>query len=84
MTTRNEVYKVIDAEREFQNKRYAGRHHEVGAYLTLLRNYISKAEEGWVSGAGDLDALNIIRKIAGIAVHCMEEHGALPRLPYDK
>ncbi|GAG92939.1 unnamed protein product, partial [marine sediment metagenome] len=50
--------------------------HTVGNYLTMLRRYANKADEAWTDNAGDLAALDVIRKIAGIAVHCMEDWGA--------
>lgn len=74
--SREVVYRAIDSERKYQNEKWAGHSHEVGAYLTLLRSYINKAEEAWTSNKGDEEALDVVRKIAGISVHCMEEHGA--------
>ena len=86
MTTRQEVYTAIDTEREYQDKHIANdpeRHdrvndanHSVGAYLTMLDAYVRKAQDAWTDHAGHDRALEIVRKIAGIAVHCMEDHGA--------
>lgn len=71
---RNEVYKLIDTEREYQDKKWKGHKHEVGAYILLLEDYVLQARIAWVQNSGDHYALDNIRKIAGIAVHCMEEH----------
>ena len=78
---RAEVYDAIDGERDYQNKQWSGpdHQHEVGAYITLLAAYVQKAQTAWTDKSGDYDALHVIRKIAGIAVHCMEEHGAPKR-----
>ncbi len=76
MITRQEVYEAIDTERDYQDKQWNGHTHEVGAYLTLLRTYLREAEESWSRSDGDRAALHSIRKIAAIAVHTMEEHGA--------
>lgn len=73
---REDVYDIVDSERCYQDERWAGHKHEVGAHLTLLRSYMREAEEAWVFNNGDRLALQSIRKIAGIAVACMEEHGA--------
>jgi hypothetical protein len=78
-TTREEVYKVIDGERNYQNTKWAGHSHEVGAYLTMMRNYMTKAEYAWTDNNGELPALDVIRKIAAICVHCMEENGIVER-----
>jgi hypothetical protein len=76
--TREEVYKIIDGEREYQNHlgstRTDGLPHSVGDYIVMLDRYIRRAVDGWTDHAGTAYALHEIRKIAGIAVHCMEDH----------
>ncbi|MEY4723362.1 MAG: hypothetical protein RLZZ324_875 [Candidatus Parcubacteria bacterium] len=88
--TRQEVYEAIDGEREYQDSCIAHdptRHetgpdsnHSVGAYLTMLAEYVRKAQQEWTDKAGHGPALEVIRKVAGIAVHCMEDHGAPKRV----
>ena len=41
----------------------------------MLRTYMNKADEAWTLNAGDESALEIIRKMAGICVKCLEDHG---------
>ena len=81
--TRAEVYAAIDSERDYQDRlgadRTAGQAHPVGSYLTMLRHYLREAEEAWTKTAGDAAALESIRKIAGISVRCMEDHGTTLR-----
>lgn len=83
-TPRAEVYAAIDTERDYQDKlplcRGDGSPKSVGEYLTLLRAYSAKADSAWTDNPGDEKALHVIRKIAGIAVYCMEIHGAPPRV----
>ncbi len=83
MTSRKEVYTVIDGEREYQNSlgsdRTDGANHSVGDYLTMMRTYFRKAEDAWTNKPGVEASLHEIRKIAAIAVRCMEEHGAPKR-----
>lgn len=80
---RLEVYAAIDAERDYQNSlgpdRTDGNQHTVGDYLIMLDRYVRKAQDEWTDRAGNTSALDQIRKIAGIAVRCMEEHGIVNR-----
>lgn len=75
---RNEVYKLIDGERDYQDSlppsRTDGRNHTVGEFMVMLQYYMNKAIEGWTMTPNDKGALDNIRKIAGICVHCMEHH----------
>lgn len=81
--TRQEVYALIDGERVYQDSlpitRSDGSAKTVGDYCTMLRAYQNKLDAAWTDNPGVEHALPIIRKIAGIAVRCMEEHGAPPR-----
>jgi hypothetical protein len=85
---RKDVYALIDGERDYQDSLGADRSreapHSVGAYLTLLRSYAAKADIAWTDNPGDTAALDVIRKIAAIAVRCMEDHDAPTRqIPED-
>lgn len=80
MPTRQEVYQSIDSERTYQNSlpstRTDGSFHTVGDFVTMLHYYQNQLVQEWTLHAGDDNALEIMRKIGGIAVHCMEKHGA--------
>lgn len=82
-TPRNLVYAVIDGERDYQDRlpssRTDGKDRTVGDYLTMFRAYLTQAENAWTYNSGDIQALHAIRKLAAIAVQCMEAHGAPPR-----
>jgi hypothetical protein len=86
--SRQAVYAAIDGERDYQDQFVETdptRHdsslpaHSTGDYIVMLTTYIREAQEAWTRNAGDDQALHSIRKIAGIAVHCMEDHGAPER-----
>jgi len=77
--TRAEVYALIDGERDYQDREWPDDDHQVGAYLTMLQTYMNAAHDAWTYNKGDDDALDVIRKIAGIAVRAMEVHGAPAR-----
>lgn len=81
--TRQEVYAAIDGERDYQDEmkvgpdgRTDGRQKSVGDYLTLIRDYSVKGDAAYTGSPGDLPALHVIRKIAGICVQALEVHGA--------
>lgn len=80
---RRKVYELIDGERSYQDtlppSRTDGVPHTVGDYLVMLDCYLRRAKDDWTNNAGNEQALDEIRKIAGIAVHCMEDHGAPAR-----
>ncbi len=80
MPTREEVYRAINAERDYQDNlpetRRDGRDHTVGEYIVMLHYYMNNLDKCWSMYPGDSEALEVMRKIAGIAVHCMEDHGA--------
>lgn len=83
---RKEVYSVINDERVFQDRKWgtiADRPKQVGAWLTLMRHLLTKAESDWATSSGDHNALDEIRKLVAVGVACMEQHGAVPRNPID-
>jgi hypothetical protein len=90
MPTRQEVYAAIDSERDYQDRLSDDRteHHDkrtIGEYLTMLRYYVREADDNWTKHAGDAKALDSVRKVAAIVVHCMEDTGiALRTTPTKK
>ena len=62
-------------EREQQDEWYNNR-KSVAEEVLLLNRYIRKAENAWVDNTGDIPALHEIRKIAAIALRCLENNGA--------
>lgn len=85
MRPRDYVYRAIDTERDYQDNLGSDRTDHstktVGDYLTMLRHYLDEATHAWTLNKGNGPALHSIRKVAGIAVRCMEEHGAPKREP---
>lgn len=87
--SRQDVYAVIDGEREYQDQFIEtdpSRHdsslpsHTTGDYIVMLTTYIREAQDAWTRNGGDEKALHSLRKIAAISVHCMEDHGAPKRV----
>jgi len=83
-TSRDEVYAAIDGERDYQDSlretgQFANLTHPVAAEILMLESYVARARASWVDNKGVEPALQMIRKVAGIAVRCMETHGAPKR-----
>jgi hypothetical protein len=83
--TRESVYKLIDGERAYQEEMWDNmdvhaNELSVGDFILLVEEYAARARKEW-SGHKypEQPALEHMRKIAGIAVRCMETHGAPPR-----
>jgi hypothetical protein len=83
MPTRDEVYAVVNSERDYQEKlrevRSTNGHRTMGDYLVLLNHYIVEANQSYVKNRGPVMSIHEVRKIAAIAVKCMEEFGAPKR-----
>ncbi len=92
MVNRDEVYQAIDSERDYQDSLWRAKHDPsftnpltIGEFLTLIDVYLGKAQAEWaVEPKPELNALGVVRKIAGIAVNCMEQHGAPQREGFKK
>ena len=81
---REQVYEIINGEREYQDALvqrgvYEKQVHTVGEEILMICHYSDLAKESWTKNYGDTEALKQIRKIAALCVRCMENHGATPR-----
>lgn len=76
--SRFDAYRAIDSERSYQEQRFGpGRDLTIGEFILLAEEYICLAASLWVRETKpETGALHIMRKVAGIAVACMEQHGA--------
>ena len=80
MATREEAFEAINSERDYQDQlpptRTDGVERTVGDLVTMMNHYTQRLNEAWTMAPGDDKALGVMRKLAGIAVNCMEQHGA--------
>jgi hypothetical protein len=83
VTTRDKVYEAIDSERNYQDKfvlpeRQYYQTHTLGEFILMLNQYSAQAMSKWThhSDIEPPESLEEVRKIAAIAVRCMEQHGA--------
>lgn len=85
-SNREEVYEAIDSERDYQDRKWGNgatkKVHSPEEWCLYIEDYVNEAKHMLSRGA-DADvhpkAMEIIRKVAGMAVKCMEEHGAILR-----
>jgi len=67
---RSKVYAAIDSERLHQDRKWgtiADHPHEVGAWLTIMRTLLAKAEAEWSGKADDRPALGEIANCSRLA-----------------
>jgi hypothetical protein len=86
MATRQEVYAAIDGERDYQDQVWQESGNNgpnklsTGDFILLIEEYAARARKAFCSEAyPERGAHDHIRKIAGIAVNCMEQHGVVER-----
>lgn len=91
MMLREKVYDAIDSEREYQDQRWGGpshdQIHELASWVVYMEHYVDKAKAAISSPSteGSEEITDNIRKVAALAVACMENHGVRPRyFPYVK
>lgn len=89
VTTREEVYKAIDSERNFQDsfvmpERKYYNTHTLGEFILMIGQYADQARQKWTHHADvePPESLQEVRKVAALAVRCMEQHGAPHREGY--
>jgi hypothetical protein len=87
MPTRNEVYKAVDSERDYQdNGRGNSRRHEgmpeltPGECILIMEKLLADARLSWYAPDGGVACLDHIRKVTAVGVKCMEVHGAPVRI----
>jgi hypothetical protein len=78
--SRTDVYKAIDSERDYQEKlvRNDVTNQQPLEQLALIEHIIGQLKADWYNKPG-LVNMAYFRKIAGICVRAMEQHGAVPR-----
>lgn len=89
---RSEVYKRIDGERDYQDRKWSPRREANGIpdeekppieWITYIEWHLNEAKKA-VYELEDEEVLAQVRKIAGLAVRCIELHGCPERkMPSD-
>ena len=78
---RIKAYAAIDSERDYQDELW----HDtltVGEFVLLLEEYAWKARGQWTTEPKpEVRTMEVVRKVAALAVACMEQHGVVQGLP---
>lgn len=75
--TRDEVYALIQGEREYQTRLWPGHKHTYREYLIFVRDYLQEAlhlESRFTGGDGQTKA--IVRKVATMCLAAIEENSS--------
>jgi len=88
MMPRNKMYAAIDGERDYQDRRWnsstttSDGKHSTAEFVLYMEDYIAQARSELSRNAdpeaNDM-ALHTVRKIAALAVSCMEQNGVRVR-----
>lgn len=76
---REEVYAIIDSEREYQDTRWPRHLHTPEEWIVYIENYLDEAKQYCSredASTGLPKAMNVMRKIAAMAVCAIEQNGA--------
>ena len=100
MATRKEVYEAIDSERDYQealwgdslsnertpdpDKGENGGDRSLDEFTLYISGYTNDLVNLGSHYVGAEQQLDVVRKIAGLAVACMEQHGAPKRVMPEK
>lgn len=81
--TRNEVYAIVDSERDYQTdqqgnaKRHEGQSPMTpGELILCMEKCLNDARNIWYTPDGGVNCLEYVRKVTALGVQCMERFGA--------
>jgi hypothetical protein len=76
-TPREQVYKTLDAERDYQDRKWdtAGRNKPTECYMLYMESYLKDAIHDISHNAGDQGALDKLRKVVALGIACFEDNG---------
>jgi len=74
---REEVYELINKERDYQDRRHP-KDASIPAELVMMQIYLTFALNDW---AWKEDARHQIRKVVALGIRCLENHGCPERMP---
>jgi hypothetical protein len=73
---RDEVYRVIDNERQRQESKWGIKYNTPGEWVMILEQKILEAKQAWYfNKEGRESCISLINQIAAVAVAALEQHG---------
>lgn len=76
---REQVYKVIDGERAYQDNRWGQKQTTIGQYIVYMQDYLTESIHHLARENTNDKALESLRKVVALGVACFEEHGVPER-----
>lgn len=81
--TKQQVLAALDNEMRYASQlppdRRVDEDHSVGDYLTFIATYLRLAQDALTKKPSDVYALHEVRKLGGLCLSCLMEHGAPER-----
>lgn len=74
MTDKEKIYKAIDGERWYQDKKWGVKKNQVSSWILFMEHHLSKAKMYVSTENDDENALHELRKTVALGVACFEEH----------
>lgn len=68
---------IIDTERQYQDEMWSGKPRSVSGQIILIHRYMHKVIAAWCDNPNDEYALDMLRKVVGLAVCCLEDRGSI-------
>lgn len=91
MTARSVVYSALDAERDYQDWRWAGTSSDdkqsdkpaldrsIDEYTLYIQGYVNELVHIASHSGNSKDKLDVVRKVGALCVACMEQNGVVER-----
>lgn len=76
---RQEVYKLVDGERAYQDGKYGNEGADVESWILYMEEWLSIARFEASHSTSKIVALEAVRKVTALGVACMENHKTPPR-----
>jgi hypothetical protein len=77
-----EIINAIKRERKYQDMKWGtikDHPHDVPGWLLIMQSELIEADEAWVHGGGDEEALREVLQVVATGVACLEQHGVFER-----
>lgn len=75
MTDKEKIYKGIDGERWYQDKKWGTKKNQVASWILFMEHHLNEAKKYISTESDDVKSLHELRKTVALGVACFEEHG---------
>jgi hypothetical protein len=78
MSSREEIFQAISRERDYQDKKWGIRDHQIASWMAIMKGEMNEADIAWLK-EGDKNTLKEILQVIAVGVACLERHGVVER-----